>query len=155
MVSLEKSTLIEILSKKIKLIRTEFNYSQDYMSEILGISKKTLVQIEKGRIEASWSVTVTLCALFRDSEIVQNTLGGDPLDILQIVAHQSYDTPKELTLGGKIWWTEIHRLGSFRLQKNLVSDHYRILDESNRRWFSTFDENEAKIKLEELNQNKE
>ena len=125
------------------------------MSEILGISKKTLVQIEKGRIEASWSVTVTLCALFRDSEIVQNTLGGDPLDILQIVAHQSYDTPKELTLGGKIWWTEIHRLGSFRLQKNLVSDHYRILDESNRRWFSTFDENEAKIKLEELNQNKE
>ena len=152
---MEKSTLIEILSKKIKLIRTEFNYSQDYMSEILGISKKTLVQIEKGRIEASWSVTVTLCALFRDSEIVQNTLGGDPLDILQIVAHQSYDTPKELTLGGKIWWTEIHRLGSFRLQKNLVSDHYRILDESNRRWFSTFDENEAKIKLEELNQNKE
>ncbi len=145
-----KDDIIQILSKKIKLVRTESNYSQDLMSEVLGISKKTLVQIEKGRILAGWTVIVALCALFRESEIVQSTLGGDPLDILQVLAHQSYDTPKEQTLGGKIWWTEEERLGSFILQNNVVSGHYRIIDNEKRRWFSSFEKEESKAKLVKL-----
>ena len=149
---MQKEEIIQILSKKIKLVRTESDYSQELMAEILGISKKTLVQIEKGRIQASWTVIVALCSLFRESEIIQNTLGGDPLDILQVVAHQSYDTPKERTLGGKIWWTDVEHLGYFRLQKNVVSGHYRILDDDNRRWYSSFDEMEVKNKLMELGQ---
>jgi len=147
---LTKDDIIQILSKKMKLIRTESNYSQDLMSEVLGISKKTLVQIEKGRILAGWTVIVALCALFRESEILQSTLGGDPLDLLQVLAHQSYDTPKAQTLGGKIWWSEEERLGSFILQKNVVSGHYRIIDGEKRRWFSSFEIEEAKAKLAKL-----
>ena len=145
-----KDDIIQILSKKMKLIRTESNYSQDLMSEVLGISKKTLVQIEKGRILAGWTVIVALCALFRESEILQSTLGGDPLDLLQVLAHQSYDMPKAQTLGGKIWWSEEERLGAFILQKNVVSGHYRIIDGEKRRWFSSFEIEEAKAKLAKL-----
>ena len=66
----------------MKLIRTESGYSQELMADILGISKKTLVQIEKGRITGGWTVVVAVCALFKESEIIQNTFAGDPLDIL-------------------------------------------------------------------------
>ncbi|MCT4621668.1 MAG: transcriptional regulator [Marinisporobacter sp.] len=147
---MKKEDIIAVLSKKIKLIRTESGYSQDLMSEILGISKKTLVQIEKSRILASWSVIVTLCALFAESEIIQSTLGEDPIDLLQVVAHQHYETPKGKTLGGKIWWKEIEQLGNFKLQQNIVSSHFRILDHENKRWISSFDELEVKRKLVEL-----
>ncbi|QZY56217.1 helix-turn-helix transcriptional regulator [Crassaminicella profunda] len=148
---MKKEDIIRVLSKKIKLVRTEAGYSQDLMAEILGISKKTLVQIEKSRILASWSVIVTLCALFTESAIIQATLGEDPIDILQVVAHQYYETPKEKTLGGKIWWKEIKQLGKFKLQQNIVSNHFRILDNQNNRWISSFDELEMKNKLIELN----
>lgn len=50
-----------------KLIRTEFNYSQEHMAEILGISKKTLVEIEKDRRSLGWSGSVVLCSLFHDA----------------------------------------------------------------------------------------
>jgi DNA-binding XRE family transcriptional regulator len=48
------------------------------MAEIQGISKKTLVQIEKGRQEAGWSQVVAVWALFQESQILQHVLGGDP-----------------------------------------------------------------------------
>ena len=147
---MQKDELIQILSKKIKLVRTEMNYSQDLMAEVLGISKKTLIQIEKGRILASWTVIAALCALFRESEVIRSILGEDPLEILQVVGHRSYETPKERTLGGKIWWVEVEALGKFRLQQNLISGHYRILDDENRRWVSSFDEAEMKRRLREL-----
>lgn len=147
---MQKDELIQILSKKIKLVRTEMDYSQDLMAEVLGISKKTLIQIEKGRILASWTVIAALCALFRESEVIRSILGEDPLEILQVVAHRSYETPKERTLGGKIWWVEVEALGKFRLQQNLISGHYRILDDENRRWVSSFDEAEMKRRLREL-----
>jgi DNA-binding XRE family transcriptional regulator len=46
---MDKEAIIQILSEHFKLVRTEFDYHQDEMATILGISKKTLVQIEKGR----------------------------------------------------------------------------------------------------------
>ena len=141
---------IKILSNKIKLIRTEMDYTQGKMANILGISKKTLVQIEKGRVTVSWTVAVALCALFENSEIIKETLGDEPLEILRTIAHKSYNTPKIKTLGGKVWWNEVDHKGDFRLQKNILSGHYRILDEDNYRWFSSFDKTEADAALKEL-----
>ncbi len=37
---LNKELTIELISTKIKLIRTEKGYTQDKMAEVLGISKK-------------------------------------------------------------------------------------------------------------------
>ncbi|WP_406565370.1 helix-turn-helix domain-containing protein [Bacillus solitudinis] len=44
---MEQKAVIELISDKLKLIRTEQGFTQDKMAEFLGISKKTLVQIER------------------------------------------------------------------------------------------------------------
>ena len=140
---MDKSEIVIALTSKIKLVRVEANYSQKKMAEVLGMSKKTLVQIEKGRMDAGWSTVVTLCALFRHSEILQASLGNDPLDVLELIAHETIKSPKKKTLGGKVWWKEIAKKEKYRLQQNLISQHYRILDEEDYRYFSSFDKEEA------------
>ncbi|MFT4412974.1 helix-turn-helix transcriptional regulator [Fredinandcohnia humi] len=147
---MDKEHVTHLLSEKMKLIRIEKGYTQDKMAEILGISKKTLVQVEKGRIQASWTVVVAVCALFRDSEILQATLGEDPIDVIEIIGRNGIDRAKERTLGGKVWWKDIQKTGRFRLQQNMISQHYRILDEQNYRWYSSFDKAEAQTRLREL-----
>ncbi|MCR6790082.1 MULTISPECIES: helix-turn-helix transcriptional regulator [Bacillus cereus group] len=147
---MNKELIIELISMKIKLIRTEKGYTQDKMAEVLGISKKTLVQIEKGRSNAGWTNSVAICALFRDSEVLQSTLGDDPLVVIETMAHKSINNFKEKTLGGKVWWKQIQERGHFRLQQNLISQHYRILDEHDYRWFSSFDREDALDQLATL-----
>ena len=44
---MNKQEFIELVNSKLKLIRVENDLSQDKMSEIIGLSKKTLVEIEK------------------------------------------------------------------------------------------------------------
>jgi DNA-binding XRE family transcriptional regulator len=134
----------------MKLIRIEKGYTQDKMAEVLGISKKTLVQIEKGRTYASWTQIVALCALFRDSEIIESVLGARSLEILETIAHEEVDVLKSRTFGERVWWTEIKKIGTFRLQQNVISKHYRILDEQNYRWYSSFNKDEVMKRLEEL-----
>lgn len=62
--NLTKDDLAVIVSNKIRLIRSEYNFSQEKMAETLGISKKTLVQIEKGRNTASWTMVIAICGIF-------------------------------------------------------------------------------------------
>ncbi|CCW07732.1 transcriptional regulator [Bacillus cereus] len=147
---MNKELIIELISTKAKLIRTEKGYTQDKMAEALGISKKTLVQIEKGRTNAGWTNTVAICALFRDSEVLQSSLGDDPLVVIETMAHNSTSKFKEKTLGGKVWWKQIQEKGNFRLQQNLISQHYRILDKYDYRWFNSFDLEEALEQLDTL-----
>lgn len=150
---MDKEELIDSLSPKIKLIRVEKNYTQDQMATILGISKKTLVQIEKGRMKGNWTTIVALCALFRDSEILQNTLGEeDVVEVIETVAHFTVDRPISKTMGGKIWWLTVMEEGAFTLQQNVVTKHFRIIDQKMHRWYSTFDEQEAKKKFLNLAQ---
>ena len=85
---MNQEKIIKKLSDKMKLVRVENNYTQDRMATILGISKKTLIQIEKRRTDASWTTIVALCALFRDSEIIKFTIGRNSLDILIKIIHQ-------------------------------------------------------------------
>ncbi|VDG94480.1 Helix-turn-helix domain [Lysinibacillus sphaericus] len=146
--------LIEQISHRAILIRTEAGYSQETMASILGISKKTLVQIEKNRTTASWTVVVAIVALFSDSEIIQSLLGDAPLEVIRTIAHNGLDRPKGKTLGGKVWWKEVETKKDFRIQQNLISQHFRILDMEDYVWFSTFDEQEAFERFHELTQNK-
>ncbi|WP_181348185.1 helix-turn-helix transcriptional regulator [Thalassobacillus sp. CUG 92003] len=147
---MDKAFLIEQVSLKMKLIRVEFDYNQSRMAAVLGLSKKTLVQIEKGRTQAGWTTVVAVCALFRDSDILKSLLGEDPLEVIETVAHDYIDRRKGKTLGGKVWWHTIDQSGSFTLQQNVISQHYRIIDEHHYRWFSSFDQNEAKERYEEM-----
>ncbi len=136
---LDREHVTDIVTEKLKLIRTESNYTQDKMADILGISKKTLVQIEKGRISAGWTTTVAICALFRESSILQNAFGGDPMDVIELTAHDIIIRPKEKTMGGYIWWRNVEELEGYRLQQNVLSNHYRIIDDENYRLFSSIE----------------
>ncbi|MBY6037840.1 helix-turn-helix domain-containing protein [Fictibacillus nanhaiensis] len=145
-----QNEIVNLLTGKIKLVRTERGYTQDKMADILGISKKTLVQIEKERIKASWTVIVALCALFRNSEILYNSLGGDPLDVLEVIVHEYVARPKEKTWGGHVWWKEVLSHEGCKLQQNIISQHFRILDKNDHRIYSSFDKEEAIKRLEEI-----
>lgn len=147
---MNEQQLIELISLKLRVVRLEKEYSQQKMADIIGISKKTLIQIEKGRTLASWTAVVAVCALFRDSDVLQAALGGDPLEVAETIAHNGIDRPIDKSLGGKVWWREIDKKGRFRLQQNIISQHFRILDEDHYRWYSSFDEEEAKQRLDEL-----
>ncbi|MBO0600121.1 helix-turn-helix transcriptional regulator [Sporosarcina sp. E16_3] len=147
---MNKEQMIELISSKIRLIRLEKNYSQEKMADIMGISKKTLIQIEKGRTLSGWTNVIAVCALFRDSEILRSVLGDEPLEIIETIAHNGIDRPRDRSMGGRVWWQEIDNQGSFRLQQNVISQHYRILDDKNYRWYSSFEEQEALTRLSEL-----
>ncbi|KAB2337703.1 helix-turn-helix domain-containing protein [Cytobacillus depressus] len=145
-----REEIIEKVSEKIRLIRTEAGYTQDKMAEIIGVSKKTLVQIEKGRAEASWSTVVAVCALFRETETVRFLFGNEPIEVLETIAREGIDYRKEKTLGGKIWWREVDKQNGILLQQNLISQHYRIIDEDLFRIYSSFDEESSKERFAEL-----
>lgn len=147
---MDRQFIMQITSDSLKLIRTENDYTQDKMAEILGISKKTLVQIEKERTLANWTTTIAICALFRHSETLQNRIGGDPMEVIELTVHDVIITPKEKTMGGYIWWKNIDEHNNHRLQQNLLSKHYRILDDENYRILSTFDEDVANEKWQAM-----
>lgn len=144
-----RADFIEKTSEKLKLIRIENDYTQDKMAEILGLSKKTLVQIEKGRTTLGWASAVTLCTIFRDSEVLAMTFGGDPQDIILSLAFTDYES-KEKTMGGKVWWSNLESRGNYRIQQNIISRHFRILDAQDRRICSSFEEEYIQKRLREL-----
>ncbi|MGC2872973.1 helix-turn-helix transcriptional regulator [Ihubacter sp. mB4P-1] len=133
-----------------KLIRTEYRYSQDHMAEVLGISKKTLVEIEKGRRTLGWSGSIVLCTLFDDSQVLAGTFGGIPSDMIQALAFEGRPRVYPKTMGGNVWWREIEAKGKFKIQQNIISQHYRILDNENCRRMSSFSLEEVQLHLNML-----
>jgi DNA-binding XRE family transcriptional regulator len=145
-----REEIIMQVSEKLRLIRTEAGYTQDKMADIIGVSKKTLVQIEKGRVLANWSTVVAICALFRETETVQFLFGNEPLEVLETVAREGIDYRRMKTMGGRLWWKAISKKNGFILQQNILSKHFRILDAGNYRIFSSFDEKMTKQRFKEL-----
>lgn len=147
---MNKDEFIQKCNEIEKLIRTEFSFSQEKMSEILGISKKTLVEIEKGRSSLGWTGSVALCSLFVDSKILSDTFGGEPSDMIQALAFSHTNRVYPKTMGGYFWWREVERKGEYKVQQNILSQHYRILNQENQRLCSSFDYEEIKLHLEQL-----
>ncbi len=147
---MNKEEVIKLVSDRLRLIRQEQSYSQEIMAEVLGTSKKTLVQIEKNRMLASWTVTVATCSLFSESEVLQNVLGDEPLEVIKLLAHKKIEYRVDKTMGGKVWWKEVECKGRYVIQQNVISQHYRILDDDHFRWYSSFDRDEAIKRFREL-----
>ncbi|KOO52053.1 helix-turn-helix transcriptional regulator [Viridibacillus arvi] len=147
---MNKETVIDLISKNVRLIRLERGYSQEKMATVLGISKKTLVQIEKERTSIGWTNAVVVCALFKDSQILKHILGEEPFEVIETLAHDGMNTPKVKTLGGKMFWNEIAKKGKFQVQQNVISQHFRSLDDSEYRWYSTFEEEDVMNRFHEL-----
>ncbi len=151
---MDKECIITLLSGKMKLIRIESGYTQDQMATVLGISKKTLVQIEKGRILAGWVYIVALVALFRNSEILESILGDSPMNVIEMLAHKHMDTPKKVIenqiMDNRICWSDLEGKGKYRIQQHIVSRHYRIIDNDDYSWYSSFNHEETKERMNRL-----
>ncbi len=145
-----RDDFIKKVDQKVKLIRNEKDYTQDKMAEVIGISKKTLVQVEKGRKSLGWTTAVAVCTIFKDSEILQLSFGGDIQDIILSLAFDNYEEKYEKTMGGKLWWTDIKTKGDYKIQQNIISKHYRILDDKDRRICSSFELDYMNKRLSEL-----
>jgi DNA-binding XRE family transcriptional regulator len=120
------------------------------MADVLGISKKTLVQIEKGRSSLGWTGTVSLCTIFQRSEVLEAAFGGEATDIIMALAFQDSEPIYPKTMGGRIWWKTLEETPKYKIQQNIVSQHYRALDQNDRRITSSFELKEIKDQLEQL-----
>lgn len=147
---MNKQEFIELVNSKLKLIRVENDLSQDKMSEIIGLSKKTLVEIEKGRRTLTWSGAVCVVTLFEQCDTVQMTFGDDVNEIIKTIAFTHYSTNFPKTLGGKVWWRQIKELNGYQIQQNILSQHYRILDKEDRRICHSFDLDEMEQRFMEM-----
>ena len=145
-----REEFIEICNKKLKLIRAEYSFSQEKQAKILGISKKTLVEIEKGRSSLGWTGSVALCTIFSQSEVIQSTFGGNPQEIIQALSFENSAEGYPKTMGGKVWWTDVLSENGYKIQQNFISHHYRLLDSANNRLISSFDYNEILNELKIL-----
>ncbi|QLK86345.1 helix-turn-helix transcriptional regulator [Staphylococcus sp. 17KM0847] len=133
---MDRQSFTDLIQAKFKMVRIEAGYTQDTMAQTIGLSKKTLVQIEKERVLPNWTTCVSICALFRDSEVLNSTFGCDPLEIVQTVSRNQAAYPKYSTITD-IYWETIDSKGDYILQSNKVSELYRILDGNKQPIFAT------------------
>lgn len=136
---MDKKQLIRRLSENCRLIRAEYGFSQEQMASVLGVSKKSLVETEKGRRQLQWTECVTLAVIFAQSQILQNEFGGELSDMIRAIAFADTDVTYPMTMGGKVWWRLIEDHGGYRIQQNILSGHYRLLDPQDGRMISSFE----------------
>ncbi|MBB6455276.1 DNA-binding XRE family transcriptional regulator [Salirhabdus euzebyi] len=133
---MDRHTLITHISAKLKLLRVESGYTQDDMAFVLGVSKKTLVQIEKGRANANWTTVVAIAVLFRDSEILRHYLGEDIVEVIETIAHEKVLGKIHIPINKDIW-INVDVKDNFILQQHKLSNHFRIVNQQNIRILST------------------
>lgn len=127
---MDRNYITEIISRKFKLVRTEFEYTQEQMAEVIGVSKKTVVQIEKQRIDCGWTVAVAVCAIFSTSSILQNAMGGIPMDLIYLVSSDGIYYKKNEQVMDLMWWRTEETNKNWTLQQNLIHSHFRLIDSS-------------------------
>lgn len=134
----KRKNYIETINGMLKLIRVEYNLTQDKMAHTIGVSKKTLVECEKGRRSLGWSECVTLATVFYQSQVLQNSLGGEIADMIVAIAFDEVEVKYPKTMGGHVWWHVVREEGQYRIQQNIISKHFRLLDAEDRRVVSSF-----------------
>ena len=149
---MNREDFIREMDRQVKLVRTEYGFTQDVMARVLGISKKTLVEIEKGRSSLGWMGAVAFAASFSESRVLSGLLGGEASDMILALGFQDTKPVFPKTMGGKVWWRTVESRGEYRIQQNIISQHYRVLDGENGRVCSSFDLAEIRRLLDALNQ---
>lgn len=124
---MNREELIEICNRKVKFVRTEFSFSQEKMAVVLGISKKTLVEIEKGRSSLGWTGSVAFCTIFEDSQTLIETFQGRVKQIILDNAFEGCDQKMQAYLGLGIWWHVVRESEKHIIYQNVISQHYRLV----------------------------
>ena len=133
-----RAEFVTELDGQVKLVRTEYGFTQEVMANVLGLSKKTLVEIEKGRSSLGWMGAVAFCSLFADSRVLSGLLGGEASDMVLALAFENTRPVYPKTMGGKVWWRTVEQRDGYKIQQNIISQHYRALDGEYGRVCSSF-----------------
>ncbi|MBQ8390280.1 MAG: helix-turn-helix domain-containing protein [Oscillibacter sp.] len=134
-----KEQFIQEMDRMVKLVRTEYGFTQEAMAKALGLSKKTLVEIEKGRSSLGWMGSVAFSAIFSGSQVLSAVLGGEAEDLVLALSFEDLTPIYPRTMGGRVWWRTLETCGEFRIQQNIISQHYRALDGQDGRICSSFE----------------
>ena len=136
---MDRESFIALCDNKLKLVRTEYGLTQEEMAHILGLSKKTLVDIEKERRSLSWMGSVALCFIFQDSDVIAGVFGGQPIDIIMALAFEGRKAHYSQASKSRIWWNTLYANEFYTIEQNIISLHYRLLTIDGRRVASSFD----------------
>ena len=147
---MNREEFIREMDRQLKLVRTEYGYTQEMMASILGLSKKTLVEIEKGRSSLGWMGAVAFVSLFSESRILSGLLGGEASDMVKALAFEGKKPYFFPTMGGHIWWRTVEEAEKWRIQQNIISNHFRALDRQDRRISFGFDFEHIRARCIEL-----
>ena len=118
-----RESFIALCDRKEKLVRNELGSSQEKMSSLLGVSKKTLVEIEKWRSSLGWQGAVTLCILFQNTREITLTFGSDIPALLQSMTDTAAFLPKIESPYAA--WIPILELDQVHIEQNTASQLYR------------------------------
>jgi DNA-binding XRE family transcriptional regulator len=135
---MHRETFISMCDSRLKLVRTEFGLTQEAMAHVIGLSKKTLVDIEKDRTSLGWAGSVALVFIFSDSEVIAGAFGGTATDIALALAFEGDQEPYQHVAGSRLWWTPITENSQYIIQQNVISQHYRLLTKDDQRVASAF-----------------
>ena len=145
-----KDQFIAEMNQQVKLVRTEYGFTQETMAKALGLSKKTLVEIEKGRSSLGWMGAVAFVSIFSCSQVLSHLLGGEAEDMVLALPFDDLKPTYPKTMGGKVWWRYVEMCGPYKIQQNLISQHYRALDREDARVCSAVDLNTIRDYLANL-----
>ena len=134
-----KEEFIKKINLIAKDIRKEYSLTQDDMPKIIGISKKPLVQTEKGRRSLEWTECLAIITIFCRSKILQDSLGGDPREIVQALAFENSKIIYPLVKPESYWWSDLSKKEGFKIQQNIINKHYRLITSKNELIISSFD----------------
>jgi DNA-binding XRE family transcriptional regulator len=148
--AITKIELRETISKNVKLLRAEYGYSQQEMANSVGLSKKTLIQVEKERLILSWGATCAVCAVYRNSRQLRLELGEDPINIVETLAHDNLSTVDDFENRNYVFWDVVEEDGQYILAKNIITEHYKITDNQGKKYFASFDHKKIMEQYEKL-----
>ena len=134
----QRDHFIATCDVKLRLVRTEANLTQEEMAYALGISKKTLVDIEKGRRTLGWTGAVALCSVFPASEVIASAFGGSPGEMIPALAHAGQPVASPASTPNP-WWEVVADNGTFIIEQNVISQHYRLLFHDRTKIAASFD----------------
>ena len=144
-----RNQFVAEMNRQVKLVRTEYGLTQEAMAKALGLSKKTLVEIEKGRSSLGWMGAAAFASIFSASQVLGGALGGEAEDMILALAFEDLSPDYPRTMGGKVWWRTVESHGPFKIQQNIISQHYRALDGQDGRVCASFELEAVRKRVQE------
>ena len=134
----KRAEFINACDSRLRLVRTEADLNQEEMAFALGISKKTLVDIEKGRRSLGWTGAVALCSVFPASGVIAAAFGGSPADMIPALARSGKPLPSPAPQPNP-WWEVVADNDQFVIEQNVISQHYRLMAKDRTKIAASFD----------------